>query len=136
MASSIIHMAVTRLTALKLNLKDSDRLLLGAVLPDLCADEYPNSHLKLRIRGGTKNTYDLAAFRNSYGNLMAEDCLYLGYYLHLVQDISTSTSGRGTRSRRAFLSLRRTPASWVATKQGAAASRGTEDLLEAMRPHF
>lgn len=87
MASSVTHMAVTRLTALKLNLKDSDRLLLGAALPDLCADEYPNSHLKLRIRGGTKNTYDLAAFRNSYGNLMAEDCLYLGYYLHLVQDM-------------------------------------------------
>lgn len=87
MASSVIHMAVTRLTALRLNLKDSDRLLLGAVLPDFVADKYPNSHLKLRIRGGTRNTYDLAAFRNSYNNLMAEDCLYLGYYLHLVQDM-------------------------------------------------
>lgn len=87
MASSIMHMAVTRLTAEKLNIKDSDRLLTGSVLPDFYPDKSANSHMKLRICGGEWMTYDLTGFKKAYGNRMAEDDLYLGYYLHLVQDL-------------------------------------------------
>lgn len=87
MASSIMHMAVTRLTAGKLNIRDSDRLLTGSVLPDFYPDKSANSHMKLRICGGARKTYDLTGFKEMYGNRMAEDDLYLGYYLHLVQDL-------------------------------------------------
>ncbi|MCM1308165.1 MAG: hypothetical protein NC223_06165 [Butyrivibrio sp.] len=84
MASSAVHMAVTKLTAEKLNMKVSDRLLKGAVLPDFCADK-GNSHLKFQI--GARQTYCLSGFRACYESFMAEDDLYLGYYLHLVQDL-------------------------------------------------
>lgn len=87
MASSIMHMAVTKLAAEKFEIKDLDRLLTGSVLPDFYSDKCVNSHLKLQIRGGTRITYDLTRLKETYGNRMAEDDLYLGYYLHLVQDL-------------------------------------------------
>ncbi len=61
-----------------------DRLRLGAVLPDY--GKNGNSHMKIYLDNG-KRTYDLDLFRSSFGNLMRSDDLYLGYYLHLVQDI-------------------------------------------------
>lgn len=36
---------------------------------------------------GTKKTYDLTAFRSRFGRKVMTDDLYLGYYLHLVQDL-------------------------------------------------
>lgn len=75
------------MAAEKFEIKDLDRLLTGSVLPDFYSDKCVNSHLKLRIRGGTRITYDLTRFKEAYGNRMAEDKLHLGYYLHLVQDL-------------------------------------------------
>lgn len=82
-------MAVTKIIAEKWKIKDKNRLLLGAVLPDVYreGDSSHNSHMKMRIRGGGRVTYDLTGFKEGYGKLMAEDSLYLGYYLHLVQDL-------------------------------------------------
>lgn len=34
-----------------------------------------------------KKTYDLTAFRSRFGRKVMTDDLYLGYYLHLVQDL-------------------------------------------------
>ena len=89
MASRIMHMAVTKIIAEKREIKDRNRLLLGAVLPDVYreGDASHESHLKIRIRGGGWVTYDLMSFKKRYGERMTEDCLYLGYYLHLVQDL-------------------------------------------------
>ena len=85
MASSIIHLAITEAIAKELNIKDIYRLRLGAVLPD--GTVHGNGHLKIRICDETRSTYDLEAFRERFGEMMKEDDLYLGYYLHLVQDI-------------------------------------------------
>lgn len=89
MASRIMHMAVTEIIAEKWQIKDRNRLLLGAVLPDVYreGDTSHSSHLKICIRGGGWVTYDLGRFKKRYGELMAKDSLYLGYYLHLVQDL-------------------------------------------------
>ncbi len=89
MASRIMHMAVSEIIAEKWKIKDRSRLLLGAVLPDVFkeGDTSHSSHLKICIRGGGWVTYDLGRFKEGYGELMAEDSLYLGYYLHLVQDL-------------------------------------------------
>ena len=46
-----------------------------------------NSHLKISISGGTKKTYDLTGFRSGFLSEMLQDDLYLGYYLHLIQDL-------------------------------------------------
>ena len=43
--------------------------------------------MKISVAGGHKNTYDLDGYKSIYGELMKQDDLYLGYYLHLIQDI-------------------------------------------------
>ena len=85
MASSIIHYAITCELIKKRHFKNPDRLKFGSVLVD--AGYNGNSHLKISVAGGHKNTYDFDGYRNMFGRLMKEDDLYLGYYLHLVQDI-------------------------------------------------
>ena len=89
MASSMIHLAITQELLKKgafarWDLKDPARLRLGAVLPDGAVRG--NSHLKQCICEGTRFHYDLEFYREHYGPRMRTDALYLGYYLHLVQD--------------------------------------------------
>lgn len=85
MASRIIHLAITDCVSKTYACKDKNRLRLGCVLPD--AARNGNSHMKILICNGTKKTYDLTGFRMAFLEKMLEDDLYLGYYLHLVQDI-------------------------------------------------
>lgn len=85
MASVIIHYAIACELIKRKRFKDPDRLKLGSVLAD--AGYQGNSHLKMSVAGGHKKTYDLDGFRSRYGELMRQDDLYLGYYLHLVQDL-------------------------------------------------
>ena len=84
MASSIMHLAVTNELIKKYTFKDINRLKFGAVLPD--AGQKQAGHIKTGLWGYNKKGYDFEFFRSKFGNLMKEDDLYLGYYLHLVQD--------------------------------------------------
>ncbi len=85
MASSIIHYAITNEILKKHKFDNPARLKLGAVLPDY--GYQGNSHLKIPVAGGHKRTYDFDGFMDKFGELVKTDELYLGYYLHLVQDI-------------------------------------------------
>lgn len=85
MASRVIHLAITDCISEKCGCKDKNRLKFGSVLPDAAASG--NSHLKISISDGTKKTYDLTGFRRSFLSKILQDDLYLGYYLHLVQDL-------------------------------------------------
>lgn len=87
MASRVMHMAVTRILLDRETFKDPQGLLAGALLPDAPrpSENSRASHFKCD-RGG-RRTYDLAEFRCQYGNRLAEEGLYLGYYLHLIQDL-------------------------------------------------
>lgn len=89
MASRIIHLAITNELIKKYPFKDPARLKLGSVLPDACAPGRTTeaSHLKIKLCGATKKTYDLTLYREKFGQKMRGDDLYLGYYLHLIQDI-------------------------------------------------
>lgn len=84
MASSIMHLAVINELARRFQFKDLNRLRFGAILPDAGTKDV--SHLKISICGCNKTTYDLEGFRSRFGHLMRTDGLYLGYYLHLIQD--------------------------------------------------
>lgn len=84
MASSIMHLAVINELARRFQFKNLNRLRFGAVLPDAGTKDV--SHLKISICGCNKTTYDLEGFRSRFGHLMRTDDLYLGYYLHLIQD--------------------------------------------------
>ena len=86
MASSMIHLAIASELTKRHTFHDIDRLRLGSILPD-ASGEKVNSHLKILIYGGTQKTLDINRFRQLFGNLLLTDDLYLGYYLHLAQDI-------------------------------------------------
>ena len=85
MASSMIHLAIIRCIIVKTEFNNLDRLRLGVILPDGAVSG--NSHLKKMICEQTRVTYDLEFYREKYGEQMKTDELYLGYYLHLIQDI-------------------------------------------------
>lgn len=85
MASSIIHYTIACELIKRRQFTNPDRFKLGSVLTD--SGYNGNSHMKISVAGGHKKTYDLEEYRNLFGELMKQDDLYLGYYLHLVQDI-------------------------------------------------
>ncbi len=85
MASSIIHLAITSELTKQFDFSDTGRLKFGAILPD--AGKGNESHLNKYLWGLNKKAYDFELFRSKYGELMKTEDLYLGYYLHLVQDI-------------------------------------------------
>ena len=84
MASSIVHLAITNELIKRHSFKNADRLKFGAVIADAGYDG--NSHMKISLPGGHK-TYDFTSFRQMFEKKMYEDDLYLGYYLHLIQDV-------------------------------------------------
>lgn len=86
MASGMIHLAVTKKISEKYDVKERNRLNFGSVLPDFSADRQ-KAHFRAVVWGGNKRTYDLNAFRVKFGKKILNDDLYLGYYLHLVQDV-------------------------------------------------
>ena len=85
MASGIAHLAITNELIKLRSFASADRLKLGAVLADF--GNRRDTHLQTRVQNGEKRTYDLNRFRAEFGEKLLEDDLYLGYYLHLIQDI-------------------------------------------------
>ncbi len=85
MASRIIHLAVTNELLKSIQVKDLNRLKFGVLLPD--TGEKESSHFKYTFEEGKRKTYGLSEFRQKYGSIILKDDLYLGYYLHLVQDV-------------------------------------------------
>ena len=86
MASGIVHLAITKLVCESHDCKDRERLSFGVVLPDFAKDRQA-AHLRAVVWGRNKRTYDLNRFRAEFGPQLLRDDLYLGYYLHLVQDV-------------------------------------------------
>ena len=83
MASSVVHLAITNELSGKIDFNDINRLKFGAVIAD--AGIYGKSHLKINVSDG-KKSYDFDRYRRMFGERVLSDDLYLGYYLHLVQD--------------------------------------------------
>lgn len=86
MASGIVHLAITKKICGDYACRNRERLNFGAVLPDF-AENRRAAHLLAVVWGRNKRTYDLNGFRARYGERLLQDDLYLGYYLHLVQDV-------------------------------------------------
>lgn len=89
MASRIIHLAITGELLKQYEFQNADRLRFGVIIPDGAANrsEQASSHFKIRIGSGEERTYDLTGYRNMFHKKMETDDLYLGYYLHLIQDL-------------------------------------------------
>lgn len=85
MAQRTIHYLFGELLFDRAHLSNKERFLLGSILPDAIDVSCRNaSHFK--VKTGTHKYFDFAAFRNQYFDLMLRDDLYLGYYMHLVED--------------------------------------------------
>lgn len=89
MASRIMHLAVACELLKEDSVKDQNRFKVGVILPDVYNRpvEQDNSHFKETVCNGTKRTYNLPKFRQLFWKKVISDDLYLGYYLHLVQDL-------------------------------------------------
>lgn len=89
MASRILHLAVAEKIIEQIPVKTPDRFRLGNLLPDAYREGVPTAkcHFKIAVCGDSKKTYDLEGFRNTFREEIKTDTLYLGYYLHLIQDL-------------------------------------------------
>lgn len=85
MGSRIMHLAISTGLLPSLPGIDRNRFLLGSLLPDGAVGG--NSHRRITVCGGQKKTFDLSGFRRQYGDRVKNDPLYMGYYLHLIQDV-------------------------------------------------
>lgn len=84
-----MHLAIVAEIIKQVPIKDINRFRLGVILPDAYnrnVQAVNNSHLKYTTADGTKKTYKLDWFRKTYAEQLKNDDLYLGYYLHLIQD--------------------------------------------------
>ena len=85
MSSRIVHPAIAGEINKIHPLPEPERFSLGSILPDACPDK--KAHYRKLLAEGTRRTLDLSGFRGLYGDRLLSDSLYLGYYLHLLQDI-------------------------------------------------
>ncbi len=88
MASRLIHLAVADRLLSEVNIDDPARFRLGSILPDAKIDSALRAapHFQTVLPNGLV-TYELRRYLELYGERMASDSLYLGYYLHLIQDM-------------------------------------------------
>lgn len=85
MASSLMHYAITDKILQLFPMHDGARLRFGAVLPDASVNKR-KTHFRVYNEKLGIRLYDLEAYRAQFGERMQKDDLYLGYYLHLIED--------------------------------------------------
>ena len=73
-----------------LGVRDVDRFRVGNLLPDAIEDlifrDLTHYQTDTQIGGETKRLSDFERFRREFAPLVETDGLYLGYYMHLVED--------------------------------------------------
>lgn len=90
MASRVLHLAVANEIMKQISVNDKNRFRLGVILPDACnlpSGPKNESHLKVVVGENNKKTCDLDQFIFLFKEEINHDELYIGYYLHLVQDL-------------------------------------------------
>ena len=88
MAQRMIHYLIGTRLLEKEDCGDRMRFLLGSVLPDAYRSrkERDASHFVRRTDSGMV-FYDAGGFFDAYRDRIPSDGLYLGYYMHLVEDV-------------------------------------------------
>ena len=85
MAQRTIHYLFGEMISRQTQIRDKKRFLLGSILPDAIETANRNlSHFKVETE--THKFFDFRSFRNRYFQQILQDDLYLGYYMHLVED--------------------------------------------------
>lgn len=89
MASTIMHLSIADEISKQIEIKDINRFRIGSIITDAYMNRYDRkiSHFKDKIENGSKVIIKLREFREKYADKIVNDDLYLGYYMHLIQDI-------------------------------------------------
>ena len=86
MAQRMIHYLFGELLSESAGMKDKERFLLGSLLPDAYSGNAERDAAHFIKRDGQTAIFDFARFRADFGEYIVSDGLYLGYYMHLVED--------------------------------------------------
>lgn len=89
MASRAMHLAIAHRMIGEGLIKDTERYRIGQILPDAFttgAELHGDSHFIITVCHGTRKMIDFVHFKKQFQNELMRDDLYLGYYLHLIQD--------------------------------------------------
>lgn len=86
MAQRTIHYLFGELLSKQVKLKDKKRFLLGSIIPDAYVDVKFRDVTHYKVKGEEGTYLDFHKFLEDYFELIQEDDLYLGYYMHLVED--------------------------------------------------
>ena len=88
MAQRTVHYLLGEFLCEKTRMKDKNRFLLGSILPDAYSEhrERDSTHFICRSLQKNQAYFDFNKFREQYDQLIQTDDLYLGYYMHLVED--------------------------------------------------
>lgn len=86
MAQRIIHYVFGELFSQKIDLLDKNRFLLGSVMPDAYANGCDRDRTHYTRKTEDQVFFDFCAFREQYLEQILKDDLYLGYFMHLMED--------------------------------------------------
>jgi len=86
LAQRTIHYLFGEIFSKQIKIKDKNRFLLGSIMPDayLVLSDRDSTHYKTKL--ANQVFFDFNKFREQYHNFIFTDDLYLGYYMHLVED--------------------------------------------------
>ena len=86
MAQRTIHYLFGEIFSKQVNFKDRNRFLLGSVMPDAYENASDREITHYKVKTENRAYFDFCRFREQYRDLIFNDDLYLGYYMHLVED--------------------------------------------------
>lgn len=86
MAQRTIHYLFGELISKQVKLNDKKRFLLGSIIPDAYVDVKFRDATHYKVRDVEGTYLDFHKFLDDYCEPIQQDDLYLGYYMHLVED--------------------------------------------------
>lgn len=86
MAQRMMHYLFGELLSDGSGITDKSRFLLGSLLPDTYSEPAERDSAHYIARSGHSAIFDFARFREDFAEELPGDGLYLGYYMHLVED--------------------------------------------------
>lgn len=89
MGSRLMHLALGKTLADRLDIKDRDGLIIGSILPDALPPDKKhdcNCHYITLFDDDGYKWFDSIRFFDEYTDEIKTDAIYLGYYFHLISD--------------------------------------------------
>ena len=87
MAQRLIHYLLGEIFLEEIELKNKERFLLGSIIPDAYMNLKDRDKTHFANRTEETTYFDFNLFRELFDRQIDEDDLYLGYYMHLVEDV-------------------------------------------------